>query len=244
MSCSLFTFYVDCIIQAISQCGEDGWLGTLHCLMQMDDTAVLATSRDRLINKLRKLKYCSDDIDQTMHPVKSKYLVVNSADREAITLDNIVISHMDSYVYLGTPMSNSPLGHQVQDHLHRKNAHVIKFLSFLSRNRDVPYHVKEKVWCSALTSAILYSCESWLCSDLRSAETPYMSTLKQMLGVRSTTCNDITLLEAGVPSARTYIARRQVSFLHKLHARPDFPSSYLNWLIDHSTTPILSLSQS
>ena len=101
-------FFAWGIIKAISQCGEDGWLGTLHCLMQMDDTAVLATSRNSLINKLRKLKCCSDNIDQSMHPIKSKFFTVNTNDREPITLDNVVISHVDSYVYLGTPMSNSP----------------------------------------------------------------------------------------------------------------------------------------
>lgn len=41
-----------------------------------------------------------------------------------------------------------------------------------------------------------------------------------MLGVRSTTCNDLTYLETGFPDAKTMILQRQQSFLKKLLARP------------------------
>ena len=108
-----------------------------------------------------------------------------------------------------------------------KHSHLLKFMSFLYKNSDAPFSVKETVWQSALTSSIMYGCETWLSSDLRNAEAPYMSSLKLLLGVRSTTCNDLALLEAGVPSPRCYIVERQRRFIHKLMSRTDFDRSYV-----------------
>ena len=230
-SCSLFTFYVDCIIRTLDECGPDDWLGLFHCLMQMDDTAVVATCRSRFVDKLLKLKRCSDSLCQTMHPVKSMFCTVNVQDLSPIILDNVTISHTVKYVYLGGTLSNSLISNQIKDHMAAKQGHLLKFMSFLHKNNEAPFQVKESVWQSALTSAIMYGCETWLTSDLRHAEAPYMSSLKQLLGVRISTCNDIALLEAGVPSPRAYIVGRQQRFLQKLMARTDFSSSYIGTIM-------------
>ena len=60
----------------------------------------------------------------------------------------------------------------------------------------------------------------------------YMSTLKQLLGIRHTTCNDICLVEAGVGDAKSYIQGRQRNFLYKLMRREDFNVSYVGHLIN------------
>ena len=202
-----------------------------HCLMQMDDTAVVATCRTRFVEKLLKLKACSDGLCQTMHPVKSMYCTVNVQDLSPIVLDNVTISHTFKYVYLGGNLSNSLISNQIKDHMNSKQGHVLKFTSFVYKNSDAPFQVKEAVWQSALTSAIMYGCETWLTSDLRHAEAPYMSSLKQLLGVRISTCNDLALLEAGAPSPRSYIVGRQRRFLQKLMSRTDFSTSYIGAFI-------------
>ena len=49
--------------------------------MQMDDTPVFASSRQNFIDRLMIGKSCSDDdLDQSMHPVKSNYFTVNVED--------------------------------------------------------------------------------------------------------------------------------------------------------------------
>ena len=144
-SCALFTYYVDCMIKSINEYGPDGWLGVLHCLMQMDDTAVFATSRESFIDKLKRSKQCSDKIKQSMHPVKSKFFTVNMDDKEPIYLDNVKISYQELYIYLDTELSNSNITEQVRDHLASKNGNKLKFLSFLAKNSSAPYKVKEKV---------------------------------------------------------------------------------------------------
>ena len=59
-----------------------------------------------------------------------------------------------------------------------------------------------------------------------------MSSLKQLLGVRLSTCNDIVIVEAGTGSAKSYIKDRQRKFLHKLFSRTDFRDTYVGRIID------------
>ena len=236
-SCFLFTFYVDCLIKAIKATGDDGWLQSLHCLMQMDDTLVFATSRDKFVEKLTVSKVCSDELKQAMHPVKSKFLTCNvsdTADLQPIFLGSTKISHTELYVYLGTPLSNAHITDQVRNHILRKNGDKLKFFSFLAKNPNAPYVVKEKVWSCALNSAIYYSCTTWLGCDKRVLAGPYLQSLKSLLGIRMSTCTDVVYTEAGVPSAAAYVTKLQMVFLKRLYARPGFRSSYIGWAVQEA----------
>ena len=54
-SCILFIVYVDKMIKMVKTSFQaDGFLGMLHILMFMDDTILLATSREKLIEKRRR----------------------------------------------------------------------------------------------------------------------------------------------------------------------------------------------
>ena len=48
--------------------------------------------------------------------------------------------------------------------------------------------------------------------DLRSAENPYMKTVKELLGVRQSTCNSIVLIETGNVIAKTVIKKQKKFF--------------------------------
>ena len=74
-----------------------------------------------------------------------------------------------------------------------KTRNVMKFFTFLAKNTDAPYYVKHTVWDSAIVSSIFYSSETWLTSNLKAAESVYISTVKQLLGVRVTTLKEIAL---------------------------------------------------
>ena len=231
-SCPLFTFYVDPIIEAVGADGPDGWLGNLHILMEMDDSAILSTSRPRMQRKLELLKGCTDQLYMEFHPTKSEYIVVNATDKEPFVLGDITIGYTASYVYLGSYCSAEAVSVQVKAQVRRKTGHVMKYSSFLAKNNDAPYRVKKQVWESALQSAIFYSCETWLANDVRAAESVYMSTLKQLLGVRSTTCNDLAMTEAGVGTAKAYMKQRQCNFIHRLCRREHFWVSYIGKIVE------------
>ena len=82
---------------------------------------------------------------------------------------------------------------------------LLKCSSFFTKNSDAPYIVKRSVWTGALNASMLYSCETWLTTDFRAVEKGYMSSLKQLLGVRHSTRNSIVLLESSEPDVKTLI---------------------------------------
>ena len=226
-SCPLFTFYLDETVDAINQCGEDGWLGAINCLLLMDDTVILATSREKMMDKLCALKRSCDDIGMKIHPAKSQFICVNDNDSLPFVVGDITIAHTKSYVYLGTPITASSIKQQVDMHLSSEVNHSFKFTSLLGKNNDAIFPIKLTLWESALKSALFYSSKTWLTDDLRPAESVYMNSLKSLLGVRKSTCHDLVLIELGMGDAKSYVRQRQANFLHKLKAGAGYNNSII-----------------
>ena len=224
-SCSLFTFYVNSTVKAIKMYGNDGFLKGIHSLLFMDDTVVLATSRDAMQHKLTLLHQEAVAIKMEIHPEKSKFMVINSKDNAPFILENIAIRHTHEYVYLGTPISDSPLRKQVKAHIDLKRSHLMKFSAFVKKNKEAPFPVKELVFQSALSSAVLYGCESWLCNDLQYASSVILSAEKQLLSVRNQTCSDLVRAELGYPDLNITVKESQIKFMKKLTSRDDFEGS-------------------
>ncbi len=109
-------------------------------------------------------------LHMSCHPIKSKFMTVNTSDTEPFIINDITILYTDSYVYLGSPTSNAPRQKHVADHMSLKKCHVRKFSSFLQKNSDAPYSIKKLVWNSAMSSAVMYSCESWWVKNLEHAQ--------------------------------------------------------------------------
>ena len=226
-SCPLFTFYIDYTVEAVCQEGEDDWLQNLHMVLFMDDTVIFATSRKKMQRKLAGLKEAADHIDMIIHPTKSEYISVNGQGTDSFIIDGATIMYAEQYVYLGSTLMNDTVAKQVQAHVDKKHAHSLKFSSFLMKNSDAPFTVKETVFRSAVMAAFLYSSETWMTSDLRAVERPYMRALKELLGVRETTCNDLVLIEAGVGDAKSVIKQKQIKFLTKIFGREDYSESLI-----------------
>ena len=62
-----------------------------------------------MLAKLKLLMNETKQINMLIHPSKSQFMVVNSADREPFILEGIKISHTNEYVYLGSPISVTPI---------------------------------------------------------------------------------------------------------------------------------------
>ena len=79
----------------------------------------------------------------------------------------------------------------------------------------MPFVFKKKVLNAAIISSLLYACETWLGSEIKDVEKVYVSAIKAVLGVRETTRNDTTLIEAGMPSLSQLIKKRTRAFMKK-----------------------------
>jgi hypothetical protein len=218
-SVKLFTAYIDPTIDAVNSLGPDDWLEKTHILLLMDDTAIMATSREKMAEKLNYLKMKAEEIGMILHPTKCQYITVNTQYTEPFRFENVTISHTATYTYLGARIENSSIVKQVSQHMNVKQAHTRKFTSFMTKNSDAPYSIKLKVWNSAMNAAILYSSETWLTTNLQCVESSYVSTIKQMLSVRNTTCNDLVYSESGLTNAKSHVFDRQVKFIRTLRER-------------------------
>ena len=203
------------------RCGEDGFLGWLHSLMLMDDTVIMATSRERLLVKLDVLhEYCISH-GMVINEDKTKLMVINGSemDRGDVDFHDTVIKHCSRYVYLGSIFTaDGSLISSLKEHCADQQKHFHKLVMFLKTNCDIPFSVKRKIVDAAYNAAILYSCESWLGASCIVMNIMYMGGIKALLGVRTTTANDLCLAELGQASLKTFVKQRQYNFLRKLLA--------------------------
>ncbi len=103
-SCLLFIIFVNDLIMLMKQgCGSDGVLSWLHVLVLMDDTVVVATTRQNLIKKLNILqKYCKE-YGMKINQSKTKYFVVNGnrGETDPMQANELAVELCNSCVYLG-----------------------------------------------------------------------------------------------------------------------------------------------
>ena len=145
-SCFLFTMYINAFVKDLKCiCQPDGYLGGLHCLLLMDDTILLATSRERCIEKLGILcEFCSRSGMVINAPSKTKFMVINGnvKDREPLVYGNIVVQNCDSYIYLGAVFTqDGSTETSLSEHLLSKQPHVLKFNAFITKNVDFPFWI-------------------------------------------------------------------------------------------------------
>ena len=211
-SCYLFIIFVDVLILLLkSKCSPEPILGWLHCLMLMDDTIILATSREKIIEN-----------GMEVNAAKTKLMVINGGpmDKISIVMPDFVFKHCTQYMYLGTIFTaDGRADSSLQAHLDFKNKELNKLLIFFSTNYDAPFMVKKRVLEAAFMSSILYGCEAWLNVSLKPVEAMYMKAVKALLGVRITTPNHLCLVEAGLKPLKALIWSRQKKFLDKMHEK-------------------------
>ena len=224
-SCFLFTLYVNKLIRMLKDsCGQDGYLGWLHALLLMDDTVILATSREQCKKKVSILLDFCQTHGMKINEDKTKFMVLNGTEQDQDILNvtsndgylQCNIGPCDKYTYLGSIFTcDGKILSSVEEHATSKRKHLLKLVSFLRKNRDMPFSVKRKVFNACFMSSIVYSCESWINVSTKSVEKLYVGAIKALLDVRITTCNELCLIELGLPRFSAYIKQRQREFFVK-----------------------------
>jgi hypothetical protein len=213
-SCLLFTLLANKLIRDLKeQCQPDGFLQWLHCLMLMDDTILLASSRASALQKIHILTAFCRTSGMKINDSKTKFMVIGGKadDHSPFEVDGLTITNTDCYTYLGSVITqDASIASSVKAHCRTKTAHVVKFEAFTRKNTDAPFPVKKKVFTAALVSAILYASETWITPGAWKEAAPlYASCVRSLLGVRKTTATDLCLIEADVPPLNVHIKRLQ-----------------------------------
>ena len=120
---------------------------------------------------------------------------------------------------MGSPFTcDGAVNSSVKQHAKSKLCHVIKFVSFIKKNNDVPFIVKRRVFDAALMSSLLYGWESWVGADLRPVIKLYNWAIKELLEVRKSTSNIVCYAELGYSSLPDLVRLRQHKFFSKMWA--------------------------
>ena len=218
-SCLLFVLYVDRLIKKVKEAsGVDGFLGKLHILMLMDDTILLATNRRELEKKMNVVNMYCIDYGMSINNKKTKFMVINNEPEDKVEMicGNTKVEYCSSYVYLGCTITDDGACRScIEAQAKAKQKQVLKYLVFLNKNPNLPFKLKKKVAEACVISSLLYGCETWFISSFGKIETMYMKMVKCMLDVRHSTCNDLCLLEAGMPLIRELVAARRARYIRK-----------------------------
>jgi hypothetical protein len=220
---TLFVIYLDKMIRMIHDtCSADGFLGSLHTLLLMDDTVLLATSRQKLEEKLAiVLDYCKQN-GMVINQSKTKFMVVNGTEEDMCSikingqLGDLEVAHTDIYTYLGSPITrDGKYSTAISLHADMCQKHLNKLIAFMDKNRDLPFKFKRAVVDACFCSTITYAGETWLGGNVKPLESLYVRAIKCLLGVRITTCTDMCLMELDYPSLDKLLLKRRSDYFKR-----------------------------
>jgi hypothetical protein len=215
MSCLLFIIYLNVLALMLKTVGNDSYLADVHALMLMDDTVLLGSSRKKVIEKFTILMNFCLRYGMVVNDLKTNIMVINGTkkDRESFVVQNVVVKHTTSYIYLGSPFTeNGNIRTVIKLHVKTRSKDLNKFRIFCRQNETMPYIFKKMVLDAVITTSLLYGCETWLVDNAKDVEKLYIGAVKAVLGVRETTRNDTVLIEAGMPSTTELIRKRATKF--------------------------------
>ena len=195
-----------------------------HILLHADDCLLLATSKERLIEKFKCLEqYCMENSIR-LQPKKCCFLAINSSETENIVLINGEISCKNEAIYLGSILtSTGNVNQDIAAEIKKREKQFNRFQAFLRENYNAPLSVKGKVLDACVTSAVLFNCETWGNANIAGLEVLYRKALKRMLGVRKSVCNEFPYIELGRPSLTSVAHKRQFKFFKNCLQDRDWP---------------------
>ena len=195
-----------------------------HLLLHADDSLILATTKNSLIEKFKKLcEYCSIN-NIKLQLSKCGFLAIFSDEKEAIKIDEDEIKNLTESIYLGSIVTDSGnVSMDVKAEVKKKEKRLNKFYAFLTQNPNAPLKVKEKVLESCIVCAVIYNCETWGDAQLDDLEKKYRNALKYMLGVRASTCNEFPYIELNKPTLKSVVYKRQLNFYNDCLINKDWP---------------------
>ena len=145
-SCLLFVMYIDKMIKMLKRyVPQDGFLGSLHALMLMDDTVILATSKEMCEKKFEiVLKYCKE-YGMEINVKKTKLFVIsgNTDDEVPVTVNNQTVNYRSQYLYLGAWFTDDEKSQPALAlHYPANQETVNKFAIFCAVNLEMHFHYK------------------------------------------------------------------------------------------------------
>ena len=148
---------------------------------------------------------------------KSGYFVINGAIHDIkpnLLLKNGILKYESALTYLGVKISDTGnIMYDIQLYLREKRSNVtVKYGNLCKTNNLAPLDVKLQVLNTCMSATLVYGCETWGISKIKSVETIYRQGLKTALSVRDCMNNEIVYIESGEVPLEIRIAKQQLKF--------------------------------
>ena len=192
--------------------------GSIHNLIHADDTLVLDENYEILKRKVICTYEFFADIDQIVNIGKSKYMCLDSQNRnqnfENMIINGQVVKYTKKEKYLGHYITDdNSLKESITCDLEERASNVIvKYRNFINNNKTATIHIKLKVFQACFCSTILSNCEIWGHCFPKKVLTLYNRGLKLALEVRLSTPTALIFLESRQPAVLAIIRKRQLKF--------------------------------
>ncbi len=130
-------FFNDLIALIKNGCDTDGSLAWLHTSVLMDDTVLLSTSRQGMHRKFTQLNEFCKGHGMCVNNRKTKLFASNCSleERAPFITEQTAVEWCERYT------SDGALSSALSAHAEAVMCHTLKFVSFLKKNRDVPFRV-------------------------------------------------------------------------------------------------------
>ena len=125
----------------------------------------------------------------------------------------------NEYVYLGVKfVASDNIVTHIKKNLQCRMYHVSKFYDWLAINKNTPIRMKLQVFYTCMFNAYLYGIEAWWGIDAFKNQLLLLERklLKNILGVKRNTPDDLLYLEIDRPDIMAVIKWRQYSFFKRL----------------------------
>ena len=137
------------------------------------------------------------------------------------------VDYCDKYLYLGSWFTDDgKIESALKLHEPAHQDTLNKFSIFCHVNTEMPFYCKSLVMDAAVTSSILYGCETWLNNNPRRVIATYNRLIKYLLSVRKNTSIDMCLIESGKQPAKYVINKRLKTFLEKKMSNRDMEEPF------------------
>ena len=199
------------------RCQPEPTLDTLHCLLHADDTTTLSTRRDLFILKCNLMIDYFRENFLSLNLSKSGYFVIDGVIHDIKTnllLKNGILKYKSALSYLGVKISDTGnIMYDIQLYLREKRSNVtVKYVNACKTNNLAPLDVKLQVLNTCMSATLVYGCETWGISKIKSVETIYRQGLKTALSVRDCINNEIVYIESGEVPFEIRVAKQQLKF--------------------------------
>lgn len=215
-------------------------------MLLMDDTVILAMSKERCVEEINVLIDLCPEKGMKLNTKKTKFIVMSGTaeDREPLKTNSVSIEYTPESVYLGADFDDTvEQSNLIRNYARKLYKHANKLAIFYAKKISIPFYLKKKILEVALVSSIVYSSESWLTSNMKEIRAVYHKSLKLLLGFRIMVSNLLCRIEARMPSLSAMLTDRRVHFLRKFlcNASDEEPSSQVWGICTATNTPGIRL---